>query len=70
MNNSNVLIIGGAGFVGSNLCLKILSLNPSKIVIVDNLLSSEVSNIPKDDKIIFIKGSISDDNILYKLPKK
>jgi UDP-glucose 4-epimerase len=69
MNNSNVLIIGGAGFVGSNLCLKILSLNPSKIVIVDNLLSSEVSNIPKDDKIIFIKGSISDDNILYKLPK-
>ena len=37
MNNSNILIIGGAGFVGSNLCLKILSLNPSKIVIVDNL---------------------------------
>jgi nucleoside-diphosphate-sugar epimerase len=69
MNNCKILIIGGAGFVGSNLCLKLLSLNPSKIIIVDNLLSSEIVNIPKHDKITFIHGSISNNNILYKLSK-
>ena len=39
------------------------------ITIVDNLLSSEVNNVPISDNVKFILGSISDDNILYKLPK-
>ena len=36
-----ILIVGGAGFVGSNLTLKILEHDPHEIIIVDNLLSSE-----------------------------
>ena len=51
LDNKNILIVGGAGFVGSNLCHHILNnFNPSKVLIVDNLLSSDVSNIPIDTK--------------------
>jgi len=68
MNNSSVLIVGGAGFVGSNLA-KIL-LNSAKgvtITIIDNLLSSELSNVPRDPRVNFIEGSIADDLILAKV---
>lgn len=69
MDNKKILVVGGAGFVGSNLCIKLLSLNPQCIYIVDNLLSSELSNIPINSRITFIKGSISDDKIILNLPK-
>ena len=66
--NTNILVVGGAGFVGSNLVLKLLELDPSQIVVVDNLLSSEASNVPADSRLTFICGSITDDSILRNLP--
>jgi nucleoside-diphosphate-sugar epimerase len=68
MKFSKVLVVGGAGFVGSNLCKKLIDIS-NEIWIVDNLLSAEASNIPISNNITFINGSISNDNILYKLPK-
>jgi len=59
-----VLVVGGAGFIGSNLVHLILEENPKKILVVDNLLSSDVSNIPSDSKVSFIFGSITDEQIL------
>jgi nucleoside-diphosphate-sugar epimerase len=47
---------------------QILEQNPQEIVIVDNLLSSDVSNIPADSRVRFIFGSITDDRILAALP--
>ncbi len=67
-NNQKILVIGGAGFVGSNLCLKLLEYEPKEIWIVDNLLSADIENIVKTNKIKFIYGSISDDKIILKLP--
>lgn len=61
---SNVLVVGGAGFVGSNLVHKILEQNPKQVIIIDNLLSSDVANVPSDPKVHFIYGSITDDRIL------
>ena len=63
-----VLVVGGAGFVGSNLVHLILEENPKEILIVDNLLSSDVSNIPSDRRVNFIFGSITDDKILSSIP--
>jgi nucleoside-diphosphate-sugar epimerase len=62
--NSRILIVGGAGFVGSNLAIQLLREKPSEIIIIDNLLSSEKENIPKDPVVSFIEGSITDDAIL------
>jgi nucleoside-diphosphate-sugar epimerase len=60
-----ILIVGGAGFVGSNLTRLILEENQLvNIVIIDNLLSSERFNVPDDYRVTFILGSIADDNIL------
>ncbi len=64
-NNTKVLIVGGAGFVGSNLTKMILNENKDATVwIVDNLLSAERENLPEDSRIKFILGSIADDKIL------
>jgi nucleoside-diphosphate-sugar epimerase len=62
--NKNILVIGGAGFVGSNLCYKLLELDIKSLTIVDNLLSSEMKNLPEDKRLNFVLGSIADDNIL------
>lgn len=70
MNNAKILITGGAGFVGSNLTLQILNqYNPEEIIIVDNLLSSESSNVVEDPRVSFVLGSIADDRILQQIPK-
>ena len=64
-----VLVVGGAGFVGSNLVHQILQQDVKQIVVVDNLLSSDVSNIPADPRVQFVLGSITDDRILHDLPE-
>ena len=69
LNNKKILIVGGAGFVGSNLTKIILNKhNPSKVVVVDNLLSSEKENLPlSNKKLEFLHGSITDDSILNQI---
>lgn len=64
----NVAVIGGAGFVGSNLVRLIREQTPAKIIIVDNLLSADISNVPEGADIDFRYGSIADDRILAALP--
>jgi UDP-glucose 4-epimerase len=64
-----VLVVGGAGFVGSNLVHQILQQDVKQVVVVDNLLSSDVSNIPADPRVEFVFGSITDDRILHNLPE-
>jgi nucleoside-diphosphate-sugar epimerase len=67
MLGQRILVVGGAGFVGSNLVRMLLDLGAEGVTIVDNLLSAEEINVPKSAKIDFIHGSITDDQILGRL---
>jgi len=57
-NEKNVLITGGAGAIGGNLVRKLNELNTKKIIILDDLSSAYEWNVPLSKKILFIKGSI------------
>jgi nucleoside-diphosphate-sugar epimerase len=67
--NARILVVGGAGFVGSNLVHQLLHEGAREIIVVDNLLSSDVSNIPADSRVRFVFGSITDEKILAELPQ-
>ena len=63
-----ILVVGGAGFVGSNLCHMLLEHRPREVLIVDNLLSADISNVPQHRNVRFVLGSITNDAILEALP--
>ena len=51
----NILVTGGAGFIGSHLCKKLVELNHN-VIIIDNLSNGNTINIATImNKIKFIK---------------
>jgi UDP-N-acetylglucosamine/UDP-N-acetylgalactosamine 4-epimerase len=62
LTNKNVLVSGGAGFIGSNIIDKLLKQN-NEIVCLDNLATGKIENISdyrKLDNFKFIEGDIRD----------
>jgi UDP-glucose 4-epimerase len=66
---ARILVVGGAGFVGSNLVRALLRDEPGEVLVVDNLLSSELENLPEHPAIRFVEASINDDDVLASLPR-
>lgn len=56
----NILITGGAGFIASSLAEKLLSLGDYRVVLVDNLLTGRLENIPNHPHCTFIKCDVND----------
>ena len=71
----NVLITGGAGFIGSNFIRYLLTVEPeAQIVNLDALTyagsQENIKELSSPDRHIFIQGNISDQKLLYKLLRK
>lgn len=56
-----ILITGGAGCIGSNLVRTLLNAEPERIVVIDDLSASYEWNLPRDPRVVFIKGSVLDE---------
>ena len=61
LKNKHVLVTGGAGFIGSNLCHYLVS-NDVKVTCLDNLITGKLDNIKgliDEDRFTFIEGDIT-----------
>jgi len=68
--DARVLVVGGAGFVGSNLVRQLLDASAARIVIIDNLLSADRTNVPAHSAVHLVEGSVADDAVLAKIPSE
>ena len=62
LNKKNILITGGAGFIGSNLCEKLLELN-ANVTCLDNFATGHRHNIEpflENERFTLIEGDIRD----------
>ncbi|KKR82045.1 MAG: Nucleoside-diphosphate-sugar epimerase [Parcubacteria group bacterium GW2011_GWD2_40_9] len=72
LKSKTFLVTGGAGFIGSSMCEKLLNLG-SKVLCVDNLSTGKldnISNFRSNKNFIFIKGDVNKKNILGRIFKK
>ncbi len=67
--DKNVLITGGAGCIGSNLTKALVKAEASQIIVLDDLSAAYEWNIPKSERVAFVKGSILDDEMLKRVFK-
>src|SRR6516162_3368852 len=66
----SVLVVGGAGFVGGALVRRLLQRPPRRLIIVDNLLSADSTNLPEHPAVEFLHGSITNGEVLDGLPRR
>ena len=64
MKGKKILVTGGAGFIGSHIVDKLISLD-AKVVVLDNLVTGKLENIKHNlKKIKFIQKDLTDDKAL------
>lgn len=60
----NVLITGGAGCIGSNLTKALIKAEAAKVIVLDDLSAAEKWNIPDAPNVVFIEGSVLNEEVL------
>ena len=64
---NKILITGGAGFIGSHLCKKLVENKDNYVICLDNLYTGSINNLNnlfKESNFIFIESDITDQNLL------
>lgn len=64
ISGANVLVVGGAGFVGSNLVRALHARGARRIHVVDNLMSADRTEVLELPGVQFTHASITDDAVL------
>jgi len=64
-----ILVTGGAGFIGSH-TVELLLKEGFEVVILDNLRTGTIDNIPKSTKVKFIKGDIRDEELVKRIMRE
>lgn len=62
--NAHIVVVGGAGFVGSNLVRALLAEGPRRVTVIDSFLSSDPVNVPTDPAVRLVPASITDERVL------
>ena len=67
----NVLVTGGAGYIGSHTCLELLQ-KGCGVVVVDNLCNSSAKSLDRVEeltgkKIRFYEGDVRDEDLLRRI---
>jgi len=63
-----VLVTGGAGLIGSHLVENLLTKN-NEVIVIDNLSSGRLENLPKDKRLKIVKGDVRNFSLLSKIAK-
>jgi UDP-N-acetylglucosamine/UDP-N-acetylgalactosamine 4-epimerase len=72
LSSSKILITGGAGFIGSNLCEKLLEVG-ARVVCLDNFATGKKENLAAfidDPHFTLIEGDIRDAEVCKKQVKE
>jgi nucleoside-diphosphate-sugar epimerase len=66
--NRKVLVTGGAGFVGSALVRRLISLK-YRVTVLDDLSTGLAENLPKSDELRSVKGDIRDFDLVSRIAR-
>jgi UDP-glucose 4-epimerase len=68
LKNSKILVIGGAGFIGSAVVRRLLSEDVKEVIIYDNFVRGKMSNIADvmtDPRVEFLKLAVTSAILIF-----